>query len=163
MIFAAPIHAVFDALWAQPGGNLLELRHITGTVRSVGHRQQARLAFGGVDLLMIETVSALTAPTHLQIIQQPDGFRRPDPAERDIPFLDSLISDLDAAFAGQFGADPAQTQIDFHLQEDEDNTQVTVVVEVLTDESVGWLRRRRWRKGVRKEVVDIMSGIDSRL
>lgn len=163
LIFAAPIRAVFDALWAQPNGALLEVSHISGTPRSIGQRTQARIAFGGVDLLMIETVTAMTAPTHLQIVQQPDGFRRYDPTERKVPFLDSTTADLDAAFNAQFGADPAETQVDFQLHEDGEGTHVQIELAVLTDQKVGWLRKRRWRKVAAKEVAEIIAGIDHRL
>jgi len=162
-IFAAPIDEVFEALWAQPGESLLELRHIQGTPRKIGHQQQARIAYGGLDLLMIETVTAVSAPTHLQIRQQPDALRRHDPAEREIDFLDSLVTDLDAAFELQFGAAPAETQIDFHLEAVDDETQVTVTVTVLTDDRVGWLRKRRWRKTVAKEVEQVITGINDRI
>ena len=162
-VFAGGVEQVFDALWAQPGGDLLDIRHIVGTPREVGHRQQLRTAYGGVDLLMIETVTAVTRPTHLRVEQQPDGFSRHDPDEREIPFLDSMIADLDAAFLAQFGADPAPTQIDFELAAVGDETEVTFSVMVKTDERLGWLRKRRWRKTCQKEVAEIAKNISARL
>lgn len=161
--FQAPIAQVFDALWARPGGDLLEVRHIVGTPRTVGHRQQLRCAFGGVDLLMIETVTAMTRPTHLQVTQAPDGFQRYDPAEREAPFLDSMVDDLDGAFSAQFGVEPPLSQIDFSLEGSGDQTTILIEISVLTERRYGWLQRRRWRKSVAKEAQDIIAGINARL
>lgn len=163
LTFEAPIDAVFAALWSSPGGNVLEVMHVAGTPRSIGHAQQIRTAYGGVDLLLIETVTAMRRPTHLRIIQQPDGLQRHDPAERDIPFLDSMTADLDGAFERQFGRDPAATEIDFSLADTGQETRVTVEITLLTDQRVGWFGKRLWRRKVIREIAEIAAGIRARL
>lgn len=161
--FQASVEVVYDALWAGPGGKFLEIHHIAGQPGNVGHEQQVRCAYGGVDLLMIETITAATRPSHLRVTQRPDGLRRADPNERDIPFLDSVVEDLDAAFTAQFGTDPATTQIEYDLKQVGEETHVQIVVSTSMGKRLGWLRSRRWRKIIKKDVADIVSGINSRI
>jgi len=168
MTFQAAPEVVYDTLWQntprgrpQADGHVLETHMIAGTLGTVGCIQQIRVIYGALDLIMIETVTAAERPFVYEVRQVPDALQRHDPAERDIPFLDSMIEDLDQKFDADFGADPIAKLIRFDLLSDKERTDMTVSISVPDGQPVGFIRRWIWERGVKKRMRNVQQLIES--
>lgn len=169
-VYDATSTQVFDALLApvDPGaqtkqGTLLAVDAIAGRPGNVGFVQQARYHHGAFDLVVIETLMGIARPDSLWIRQQPDCLMRHNPHERTVPFLDSMVEDLDLAFVDQFGENPAATDLRFNLTPDGGSTRANVTLLQDSPPKVGWFAHRRWQKIAKNNVSEILARIKSRL
>lgn len=161
-LIPAPLEEVYDRLDSHDyNGDQkpVETHVIAGQPRTVGYSQQARFHHGSLDLILIETITHAERPFRLVVEQQPDCIQRHNPSERDIPFMDALIEDLDAEFAFQFGDPPLITEIAFDLSAHPDGTSLHVTVSVPNARKVGWFGQRKWRKRVQQQLSGIKAWI----
>ena len=168
--FPAPAETVFDVIWAQPTqskmpklGDILETATISGKPGVVGFQQQVRMHHGGLDLVMIEVLTAFERPHKVVVQQTPDCLQRHDPNERDVPFLETTLGDLDAEFLYQFGDPPFQTEVTMDLTPQGQDTRLTVTVKSIDMPKLGWFKRRAWRTQVKQKVAGIADRISAGL